>query len=144
MNSALPPGTQDTEARVYGQPTDAEIQSGMDRQRWAENLILQLPDSHNGRNSWLLNYGRREEAQAMRKQRGLALHPESQAVNPPAAFPLNPRTILLRHLLERCRTVLGNMALENEGAWFFRWSISHEPLRNDAKHLVPLIDEALS
>lgn len=49
----------------------------------------------------------------------------------------------LRSLLERCRTVLGNMALENEGAIFNRWPISHEPLRHDAKNLVPLIDAAL-
>jgi hypothetical protein len=48
-------------------------------------------------------------------------------------------------LLERCRTVLGNMALENEGhaRIFNRWQISHEPLRGDAKGLLPLLDEAL-
>jgi hypothetical protein len=50
----------------------------------------------------------------------------------------------LMGLLERCRTVLGNMALENEGAIFNRWPINHEPLRSDAKNLVPLIDEALA
>lgn len=50
----------------------------------------------------------------------------------------------LAHILMRCRTVLGNMALENEGALVWRWPISHEPLRADAKNLVPLIDEALS
>lgn len=52
----------------------------------------------------------------------------------------------LESLLERCGTVLGNMALENEtglGAIFNRWPISHEPLRSDAKNLVPLIDAAL-
>lgn len=38
--------------------TKAEIQSGMDRVRWAEGLIKQLPEDHEGRNSWLLNYGR--------------------------------------------------------------------------------------
>ena len=46
-------------------------------------------------------------------------------------------------LLKRCQTVLGNMAKENEGAIFNRWPISHEPLRSDAKHLVPLIDTYL-
>lgn len=50
----------------------------------------------------------------------------------------------LARLLVRCRTVLGNMAEENEGAIFNRWPISHEPLRADAKGLVPLLDEALS
>lgn len=37
--------------------TPAEIQSGLDRVRWAELLIEQLPVDHEGRNSWLLNYG---------------------------------------------------------------------------------------
>lgn len=36
--------------------TPAEIQSGHDRVRWAEGLIRQLPETHGGRNSWLLNY----------------------------------------------------------------------------------------
>lgn len=49
----------------------------------------------------------------------------------------------LRNVLERARTVLGNMALENEGAIFRRWPINHEPLRSDAKNLLPVIDEAM-
>lgn len=40
--------------------TPAEIQSGLDRVRWAELLIRQLPPDHDGRNSWLLNYARAE------------------------------------------------------------------------------------
>lgn len=67
-----------------GLPTGAELQSGMDRQKWAENLILQLPAGHNGRNSWLLNYGRGEVALALRKERELSFNEESLAVNPPA------------------------------------------------------------
>lgn len=35
----------------------AEIQSGVSRVKWAEDLIRQLPETHEGRNSWLLNYG---------------------------------------------------------------------------------------
>lgn len=50
----------------------------------------------------------------------------------------------VRTALERCRTVLGNMALENEGAIFKRWPINHEPLRNDARNLLPVVDAALS
>jgi len=50
----------------------------------------------------------------------------------------------LRGVLTRCRTILGNMAKENEGAIFCRWPISHEPLRADARHLLPIIDEALT
>lgn len=49
--------------------------------------------------------------------------------------------------LERCRTILENMAKENEGIvrWLGnRWPIHHEPLRVDAKALLPIIDEALN
>ncbi len=49
-----------------------------------------------------------------------------------------------RSTLERCRTVLGNMALENEGAIFNRWPINCEPLRSDARNLLPIIDSALT
>jgi len=37
--------------------TPAEIQSNHSRVNWAEGLIRQLPEDHDGRNSWLLNYG---------------------------------------------------------------------------------------
>lgn len=47
-------------------------------------------------------------------------------------------------LLERTRTILGNMAQEREGFWnsLFgrRWVVNHEPLRGDARNLLPLID----
>jgi hypothetical protein len=64
--------------------TAAEIQSGMDRQKWAENLILQLPAGHDGRNSWLMNYGRGEVANTLRKERKLPFYQMSLAANPPA------------------------------------------------------------
>lgn len=48
-----------------------------------------------------------------------------------------------RALLERCRTVLGNMARENEGAIFNRWPINHAPLRADARNLLPLIEKEI-
>lgn len=41
--------------------TKPEIQSGFTRVQWAEGLIKQLPKHHEGRNSWLLNYGRGQE-----------------------------------------------------------------------------------
>ena len=37
--------------------TKAELESGLTRVQWAEALIKQLPEEHEGRNSWLLNYG---------------------------------------------------------------------------------------
>ena len=51
--------------------TAAEKQSGFDRLRFAEGLIKQLPENHDGRNTWLLNYGRGEEAVALRDRRGI-------------------------------------------------------------------------
>lgn len=45
----------------------AEIQSGSDRVHRAEGLIAQLPKDHDGRNTWLLNYGQGEEAVALRE-----------------------------------------------------------------------------
>ena len=39
----------------------SEIQSHLLRTDWAEGLILQLPKDHEGRNSWLLNYVKKEE-----------------------------------------------------------------------------------
>jgi hypothetical protein len=51
--------------------TCAEVQSGLDRVEWAEGLIRQLPDTHDGRNSWLVNYGRGPEAKALREARGV-------------------------------------------------------------------------
>ena len=50
--------------------TPAEWQSGFDRQMFAEGLILQLPADHDGRNTWLLNYGEKDEAAAARTRRG--------------------------------------------------------------------------
>lgn len=41
-----------------------EIKSGLDRVRWAEGLIRQLPSNHEGRNSWLKNYGQMSEEYA--------------------------------------------------------------------------------
>lgn len=64
--------------------TDAEVQSRHDRQRWAEGLIIQLPSHHDGRNSWLLNYGVGAEAQALREKHGYAFNSKSRAINPPS------------------------------------------------------------
>ena len=55
----------------------------------------------------------------------------------------DPDPAQLIHLLERCATILGNMAKENEGAIFNRWAIAHEPLRNDARNILPDILKTL-
>ena len=41
--------------------TPYEKQSGVDRVRYAEGLIRQLPEDHEGRNTWLMHYGRRKD-----------------------------------------------------------------------------------
>jgi len=63
--------------------TLAEVQSGHDRQKWAEGLILQLPRDHDGRNSWLLNFGTGPEAAMLRSCRpsgsGIPFNEETRA-----------------------------------------------------------------
>ena len=51
--------------------TGAEEQSGYDRLTFAEDLVRQLPENHEGRNSWILNYSNREDANKMRDDRGI-------------------------------------------------------------------------
>lgn len=50
----------------------SSINTVVDRQRHAELLIEQLPTDHDGRNTWLLNYGNGHEASSMRFRRKLA------------------------------------------------------------------------
>jgi len=55
MQDYIPLYTHPTSEVIY--LTKAEIESGLSRVKWAELLIKQLPEEHEGRNSWLLNYG---------------------------------------------------------------------------------------
>lgn len=48
--------------------TAHELQSGLSRVGNAEGLIAQLPPSHGGRNTWLMNYGTRGEAESLRQK----------------------------------------------------------------------------
>ncbi len=59
--------------------TPAEIQSGHTRQKWAEGLIEQLPPTHDGRNSWLTNYGTGEAAKALRMRNRIKFDSEHLA-----------------------------------------------------------------
>ncbi len=59
--------------------TKVEIQSGFDRLKFAEGLVRQLPRDHDGRNTWLLNYGRGEEAENLRLARNIVWDDETQA-----------------------------------------------------------------
>lgn len=57
----------------------AERQSGFDRVYYAELLILQLPEHHDGRNTWLLNYGAGPEAERRRRDRKLKWDTETRS-----------------------------------------------------------------
>lgn len=59
--------------------TGAEIQSNNNRVNWAEGLILQLPNEHEGRNSWLLNYGIGIEADMLRQKNKLKWNSKTQS-----------------------------------------------------------------
>ncbi len=52
---------ENLEYRIKPETQTAEQQSGYSRLEWAEDLIKQLPETHDGRNSWLLNYGSKPE-----------------------------------------------------------------------------------
>jgi hypothetical protein len=45
---------------------------------------LQLPKEHDGRCSWLMSFGRGEESEHLRRERGIPFYPASQAALPPA------------------------------------------------------------
>jgi len=47
-------------------PAQAATSVPYDGIKWAEGLIRQLPDRHDGRNSWLMNYGHGADVEAMR------------------------------------------------------------------------------
>ncbi len=56
-----------------------EIRSKFDRVNYAEKLILQLPENHEGRNTWLLNYGKSDFAINLRKEKNLSFDNETQS-----------------------------------------------------------------
>lgn len=56
-----------------------ELQSEVNRVKSAESLIQQLPKDHDGRNSWLLNYGKSKEAKNLREDKGLAFDKKTQS-----------------------------------------------------------------
>ena len=58
---------------------EVEIRSNFDRVSYAEKLILQLPEDHEGRNTWLLNYGKSDSAVSLRKEKNLNFDNETQS-----------------------------------------------------------------
>lgn len=69
-----------TESQTTIKLTGAEIQSGLTRQRAAENLIIKsLPKDHDGRNTWLLNYGVCTEAEVLREKNNIKWNNDTNA-----------------------------------------------------------------
>jgi len=60
-------------------PTLCEVQSKHSRVAQAENLILQMPINHDGRNTWLMNFCVGEAAKRFRADRGLHWVRETEA-----------------------------------------------------------------
>jgi hypothetical protein len=58
---------------------EVEIRSNFDRVSYAERLILQLSEDHEGRNTWLLNYGKSDFAMNLRKEKNLDFNNETQS-----------------------------------------------------------------
>lgn len=56
-----------------------EIQSNSTRVQRAEDLIMQLPSTHEGRNTWLLNYGVRDEAATRRELLGIRFDEDTKS-----------------------------------------------------------------
>lgn len=65
--------------KLYIKRTKHEVQSGHDRQIWAELLISQLPSDHEGRNSWLLNFGLKQEAIDIRVKNNVKFNEDTNA-----------------------------------------------------------------
>ena len=74
FGSSIPQGVlthKDEERLTHSEKSDvikltgSEMQSGLSRQRAAENLITRLPEG-SGRNTWLLNYGVSDLAKQLR------------------------------------------------------------------------------
>ena len=59
--------------------TNIEAETNYTRVHWAEMLMEQLPDDHNGRNSWLINYGRGQEANRNRDENGFEWSSKTQS-----------------------------------------------------------------
>lgn len=59
--------------------TGVEKQNGYDRLKFAEDLIRQLPVTHEGRNTWLLNYSKRADAAKMREEKEIGWNELTQS-----------------------------------------------------------------
>jgi hypothetical protein len=86
------PGRQEPEMDDATPPSAAEAQSGLSRVQFAEGLIQQIPDDHDGRNTWLLNYGTGDEAKALRLKHAIAWDPATQSAEAVNRGPIELRT----------------------------------------------------
>jgi hypothetical protein len=76
LEDAMSKEEQGLEPGKYIKLRPSEVQSGSDRVLWAEGLIRQLPEGHNGRDSWLLNYAGDKHAADVVTAKKLGLAPK--------------------------------------------------------------------
>lgn len=110
--------------------------------RWATNVLLEkIAEKFEGWATW--DIWRSDAAMVVRGFKNDATA-RSQIPGAEISRGYTETEIRLLGLLERTRTILGNMAAERDGFWNSlvgrRWPVNHEPLRNDARNLLPLID----
>lgn len=74
--------------------TQAEKDGAWTRVSWAENLIRQLPVTHEGRNSWLLNFGVGFSASLSRQIKGLTWDTASRAASTLQGSPFAPHIVV--------------------------------------------------
>ena len=63
------PNGNDKCANGHTYPSGKALSQPNEPVRWAEDLILQLPLNHDGRNSWLLNHGNKTQAKWIQNNR---------------------------------------------------------------------------
>lgn len=104
--------------------SSAEIQSGSSRVKWAQGLVEQLPKPHDGRDSWLLNYGVGEEYDRWRSEQGVAWDETEQCARTRdaehvAMIPARPGAPSVEEMLERLLALGGPEGACAEAALLF-------------------------
>lgn len=60
--------SEDSVNEIISRDEEASVKSNSPALQIAEDLIRQLPVSHEGRNEWLKNYGQSEEARKLQQK----------------------------------------------------------------------------
>jgi len=76
---------------------EAEVAENYTRMQWAEDLILHLPPRHANRDGWLMTYGVKAEAVALR-EKWLKSYPNEKRPSHWPSDPVDPDLISARKL----------------------------------------------